>query len=291
MRVALFIDGKNFYSGLKLQAADYVLDFTKLAQWLVKHVGGSHLWGAYYYTGVETSRLGSATEGQGRLLSFLGMLEMQPGYFVKRLPRKTVSTTCRQCNAETEFSIEKEIDTTIVADMLSLAAVNAYDVAILLSGDSDLTPAVTGVRSIGKQCYVATWGNACLSAHLRKSAFDHVNLLEGLAEFGTVTEVVDGDYRPATLDANGEFVEPTPAEDPSHVMLRAIKAAVAKFSGGFLGESYFLTRWIYTGLPADFNVRKATLQTLVEAGLVERYHVDMTPALRLATEDGHGPQL
>lgn len=182
MRVCIFFDGKNFHSGWRDEASGRRLTFPKLSKWLVERVGGSLLWGAYYYTGIE---MGSAavTEGQKKLAGFLDMLELQPGFFVKRFPRKTTMFQCAACGAENRYTQEKEVDTTMVADMLRLAAVGAFDVLVLVSGDSDHAPAIEGVRAIGRQAYVSTWGRAGLSARLRKAAFDHIDLMEGLSYF------------------------------------------------------------------------------------------------------------
>jgi uncharacterized LabA/DUF88 family protein len=182
MRVCIFFDGKNFHSGWRDEASGRRLTFPKLSKWLVERVGGSLLWGAYYYTGIEMGPA-AVTEGQKKLAGFLDMLELQPGFFVKRFPRKTTMFQCAACGAENRYTQEKEVDTTMVADMLRLAAVGAFDVLVLVSGDSDHAPAVEGVRAIGRQAYVSTWGRAGLSARLRKAAFDHIDLMEGLSFF------------------------------------------------------------------------------------------------------------
>jgi uncharacterized LabA/DUF88 family protein len=182
MRVCIFFDGKNFHSGWRDEAAGRRLTFPKLSKWLVERVGGSLLWGAYYYTGIEMGPA-AVTEGQKKLAGFLDMLELQPGFFVKRFPRKTTMFQCAACGAENRYTQEKEVDTTMVADMLRLAAVGAFDVLVLVSGDSDHAPAIEGVRAIGRQAYVSTWGRAGLSARLRKAAFDHIDLMEGLSFF------------------------------------------------------------------------------------------------------------
>lgn len=182
MRVCIFFDGKNFHSGWRDEAAGRRLTFPKLSKWLVERVGGSLLWGAYYYTGIEMGPA-AVTEGQKKLAGFLDMLELQPGFFVKRFPRKTTMFQCAACGAENRYTQEKEVDTTMVADMLRLAAVGAFDVLVLVSGDSDHAPAIEGVRAIGRQAYVSTWGRAGLSARLRKAAFDHIDLMEGLSYF------------------------------------------------------------------------------------------------------------
>lgn len=180
--MALFFDGKNFYSGWKRAAPGVEIAFGDLAQWLVRTVGGDQMWGAHYYTGVEEG--GHERDAAQRGLErFLDMLEHQRGFFVRRLPRRQTERRCEHCGEETRYSQEKEVDTTIVADMLRYAAVNAFDVAVLVSGDSDLAPAVEGVRALGKQVVVATWASYGLSSRLRRAAYDHVDLMVGIAEF------------------------------------------------------------------------------------------------------------
>ncbi len=180
MRVALFFDGKNFYSGWKERASGLTIDFPKLSSWLVARVGGTVFTGADYYTGVEPE---VEPGTPNRLAGFLEMLEFQAGYFVHRFPRKKRSVRCEACGVENHHTTEKEVDTTMVADMVRLAAVGAFDILVLMSGDSDHAPAIEGVRSLGKIAYVSTWGGAGLSTRLRKAAFDHIDLSSGLAEF------------------------------------------------------------------------------------------------------------
>ncbi|MCE9584603.1 MAG: NYN domain-containing protein, partial [Planctomycetes bacterium] len=181
MRVAIFVDGKNFYAGWKDQSHGRDVDFRKLSQWIVRTAGGDHLMGAYYYTGIDTAL--PTTASQERLDAFLGMLEVQPGFFVQRFVQRNRTHTCAHCGTPNTFSQEKEVDTTIVADMLRLAASGGFDIAVLLSGDADLVPAVEGVRALGKQVFVASWGSSGLSARIRRAAFDHIDLLVGLPEF------------------------------------------------------------------------------------------------------------
>jgi len=111
-----------------------------------------------------------------------------PGFFVHRFQRKMRQRRCEKCGEMNDYSQEKEVDTTMVADMLRLAAVDAFDAVILASGDSDHAPAVEGVRALGKQVYVATWGKEGLSQRTRKAAFDHIDLKQGLANFVQTTE-------------------------------------------------------------------------------------------------------
>jgi uncharacterized LabA/DUF88 family protein len=52
---------------------------------------------------------------------------------------------------------EKGIDVLIAIHMTLGAVRDEYDVAILMSADSDLAPAVETVRDLGKRCEVAGW--------------------------------------------------------------------------------------------------------------------------------------
>jgi len=176
MKVALFFDGSNFWIG-KESARVADIDYWKLAMWLVDQAGGKILSGAHYYIGFDEENPQSPF---GRFLDFL---EGQPGFFVHRLKFGVATFTCPKCGESRQTRIEKRVDTTIAVDMLRLAAVNAFDALVLLSGDLDFAPAIDGVHSLGKRAYVATWGKTGLSRDLRRIAFDHIDLLDGQSEF------------------------------------------------------------------------------------------------------------
>lgn len=268
MRVALFFDGKNFYSGWRASAADRRVGFGQLASWLVEQTGGRLLWGAYYYTGEERGAAAD-TDGQRKLASFLSMLELEPGFFVSRFPRKARSHVCKQCGAENRFTTEKEVDTTIVADMLRLAAVGAFDIAVLVAGDSDHAPAVEGVRTLGKQVYVATWGGHGLSPRIRRAAFDHIDLMNGLDKFAPLESGREPAAHPREIEHPAPIGEVEASADAA--FLAALKRAEAYFRDGFVGVNYFLTKWQSDGLDSSSEVRGRILDRLVETQQVETF--------------------
>lgn len=320
MRVCIFFDGKNFHSGWRDEAGGRRLAFPKLSRWLVDRVGGSLLWGAYYYTGIETGAA-AVTEGQKKLAGFLDMLEVQPGFFVKRFPRKTSMFQCAACGAENRYTQEKEVDTSMVADMLRLAAVNAFDVLVLVSGDSDHAPAIEGVRQLGRQAYVSTWGRAGLSARLRKAAFDHIDLLEGISFFedtegsgppappGPEPRWASEDLPPPSppppmlppgaatpreatheeceepRDEDPDALEsPPPSYQPSDdesVFIEELRAAERRLRNGYVGANYFVTRWQSNRLDPSPDARRRMLEHLVTSRLIEVYHApDGNAAIR-----------
>lgn len=264
MRVAIFFDGKNFYSGWRANASRVkIASFSRLAEWLVAQARGSYLAGAYYYTGIETgTRDAEGAEGQRRLAGFLDILETQPGFFVFRFPRKVRQHHCPSCGATSKFTTEKEVDTTLVADMLRLAAVNAFDIAVVVSGDADLAPAVEGVRGLGKQVYVATWGGSGLAQRIRKAAFDHVDLLQGIDAFAGPDTSLTGTITPSS---DGEVEE---------IFLAELIQAQARFADGYVGVNYFLTKWRSDRLSDNAGLRQRILDRLVSAERVGIYTAD-----------------
>ena len=304
MRVVIFIDGKNFYAGWKDQTSGRDIDFRKLSQWVVSAAGGNHLMGAYYYTGVETGF--PPTPTQERIENFLSMLEMQPGFFVQRFAQKLRTHTCPSCQASNTFSQETEVDTTIVADMLRLAAIGAFDIAVLLSGDADLVPAVEGVRALGKRVLVASWGQSGLSARIRRAAFDHIDLTTGLTEFGrlaygfapTAAAGAPTLAQGALSPANGGYAAPIgSSSDPAAheaACIDEIRRAQDAMKDGYVGVHFFVTRWRSVNLPEIPDLRRRTLDRLVADQRAEIYLADDgTQAVRLTSTAtaGSGAQI
>lgn len=265
MKIAIFVDGKNFYMGCQRYAAGRRLNFPRLATWLKEQAGGSLLVGCHYYTGIENNERGAS------LLGFLAMLETQRGYFVHRFPRKTESFQCGNCGETHIFTREKEVDTTMVADMLRMAAVDAFDAMVLVSGDADHAPAVEGVRSLGKIVFVSTWAGHGLAPRIRSASFDHIDLALGLENF---------DDGPAPAPAPAQQ-EPRPTPDAAETFLEQLRLAELHFAGGYVGVKYFLTRWKADGLTNLEAERQRLLDVLLHDHRVELYSAtDGSLALR-----------
>jgi hypothetical protein len=305
MKVALFFDGKNFYSGWRERAGRQPLDFTALSRWLVRRVGGDVLWGAYYYTGIETGNP-VAGSGQAALTSFLDNLEMLPGYFVQRFSRRTKSYHCRECQAENYYTQENEVDTTMVADMLRLAAVGAFDILVLMSGDADHAPAVEGVRALGRQAYVATWGGIGLSRRIRRASFDHIDLCDSLTECGRQWPTGEGEENGSpiimtgttqvtqqTEDAGSPSAPPVTdsEEQAASILLDEVRRAESKFPLGYVGVNFFVTRWQASQLDPDPDVRRRLIDKLVREDRIELYTTeDGTKAMRARKASTQSPR-
>lgn len=86
-------------------------------------------------------------------------------------------STCSHCGDERKLSQEKGVDTLLAIDMLRLGLDGSYDVAILVSQDSDMAPAAehlaskgikviqAGVKHFGKGVAATCWANFDLFTH------------------------------------------------------------------------------------------------------------------------------
>lgn len=287
IRVALFFDGRNFYSGWKETADSRRVDFARLAKWLVQRAGGTLLSGAYYYTGVgEVSDERSSASHQ-KLMGFLEMLESQPGFFVHTFRRKVGSIDCEQCGFENRYTSDKEADLAVVSHMLQLAAVDAYDVVVLMSGDVDYTPALEAVRAMGKQAHVASWGGTGVGKRLRAMAFSHIDMLDGLDAFEHPTAQSEPLSLLESNDASVDVAQFT-GEQRLDAFMSELMQAEKKFEGGYVGMGYFLNNWRSIHLDDSPQARREVLNHLVVENLVDSYEVgDGKMALRLSQHARH----
>ena len=144
-RVAVFIDGNNFYFGLrKLFGKKKSLknfDFEKFAQFLA---GEDKVVAIYYYNALLDKE--QNLEKYESQEEFFGKLKQIPKFnlvLCKLLKRNIVGTN-------KFYYIIKEDDINMAVDMVENACDNNFDVSILVSGDGDFVPAVRSVKKKGK---------------------------------------------------------------------------------------------------------------------------------------------
>ena len=132
-KVMIYIDGSNFYHGLKRHNIATTLDYYKFSILLC---GDRKLVRTYYYNVPVKQHMGNYKSQQ----KFFSQLDGTP-YLKKVLGRleKRGSTY-----------VEKGVDIKLATDMLRMAYRNLYDVAILVSGDGDFEPVVESVEELGK---------------------------------------------------------------------------------------------------------------------------------------------
>ena len=121
-RVAIFIDGSNLYHALKSNFGRYDLYFTGF---ITKLCSSRPLFRTYYYNILQDPNKWVETHKEQH--EFIEVLNKTP-YLEVRLGSTKVAQG---------VPIEKGIDVMLATDLLYFAWNNSYDVAVLVSGDSD----------------------------------------------------------------------------------------------------------------------------------------------------------
>ena len=149
----IFIDGSNLYHGLKEVIGTAKIDFAKFGDILAR---GRRLEKIYYYNAplAQTKKNIEAYKAQQRFfnsLKFVPNLICKLGRLEKRVIEIEHEGIAKILGRErVTFPVEKGVDINIAVDMLTSAYDNAYDVAILVSGDGDFAVAVEAVKKLNK---------------------------------------------------------------------------------------------------------------------------------------------
>ena len=140
-RVAIFIDGSNLYHALRSNFGRYDLNF---AEFTKKLCGPRRMFRTYYYNVLQDPT--QRAEGHREQQEFLNTLRETP-YLEVRLGGTKL--------AQGGVPVEKGIDVMLVTDLLHFAWNDLYDIAVLVSGDSDFAYALQAIKNMGKHVEVA----------------------------------------------------------------------------------------------------------------------------------------
>lgn len=144
-RAMVFIDGANLYMGVKYGLKqNKMVKIDALAQ---KLVGDRELVRIHYYNTPTPSQDVDEQKANQKFLTRLGWIDNLQIKLGRIMPR-TYVMDCPHCKEKVEYKthIQKGVDTRIAVDMVTMAVSDSYDVAILVSGDSDLVEAVNFIR-------------------------------------------------------------------------------------------------------------------------------------------------
>ena len=143
-RVLAYVDGYNLYYGLRRQRwLEFLwLDIPKLIGHFV--LPGETLLQTRYFTSKVKDDSAKMQRQQTYLdaLTTLAALDIRRGNFARRRRH------CRTCGSKWQTYIEKMTDTGMAAEIVADAALNSFDTAVLLCGDSDMIPVVKMVKSL-----------------------------------------------------------------------------------------------------------------------------------------------
>lgn len=138
-RMSVFIDLENVEQGMMpYNEKGLVLDYKALVQVLSE---GFKLEEAVAYDAIPAP-------DNNYMHSFHQRLK--DGGLIVRTFKPNVSD-----DPERRVSRQKEVDTSMVADMVEKAYTDRFDTAVIISGDRDMRPGIEAVRRAGKECRVA----------------------------------------------------------------------------------------------------------------------------------------
>jgi uncharacterized LabA/DUF88 family protein len=104
---------------------------------------------------------------------FQNELDQLTAYTVDITPRSDDPLRCEVCDSQNAHFVEQGVDTKIAIDLVALASSDLYDIAILVTDDSDLVPSVQCVQdSIDKR--VVHLGFEKLKTEVRTEAWGHL---------------------------------------------------------------------------------------------------------------------
>ena len=139
-RVAIFIDGSNLYHALRSNLGRFDLNFVEFVN---KLSGSRRLFRTYYYNVLQDPI--HRPDGYREQQEFLDILRKTPYLEVRLGGTKMAQGT----------PVEKGIDIMLATDLLYFAWNDFYDVAVLVSGDSDFAYALQAIKNMGKHVEVA----------------------------------------------------------------------------------------------------------------------------------------
>jgi len=156
---AIFIDGGNTHGTQKMLG--WWIDFPKALQYLRKT---GNIRDAYYFSGIPPA---DNLEVRNRYLEFRKVL-INEGYTVidkeaKRVEDRETQATRVKANLDVEFT------------MYVMSTMNAWDEAILFTGDSDFAPLAMYLRQNGKEV-VCVGARGSLSLEMRNAANQVIEL-------------------------------------------------------------------------------------------------------------------
>ncbi len=144
-RLAIFIDGSNLYNGMRENLSNTRVNLAELIKQLKRD---RPLMRTYYYNATLTDDYDEdLRDGQQRFFESL-----------RRIPYVTVRLGRLFRRADGSL-VEKGIDVAIAVESLALAYQDAYDCALIISGDGDYVELVEAIKRTGKHVECAMFKN------------------------------------------------------------------------------------------------------------------------------------
>lgn len=172
-RVVAYIDGFNLYFGLKSAGWKrfYWLNLQALARNIL--APGQEL----VFTKYFTSRVSYPADKEKRQSTFIEALETLNDFKIYYGHYQANPQHCRKCGHKVWIPSEKMTDVNIAVEMMSDAYQGLFDVALLISADSDLSAPVRAIKELfPEKRVVVAFPPQRHSAQLQRLAHAHLQI-------------------------------------------------------------------------------------------------------------------
>lgn len=176
-KAIFYIDGFNLYFGMKSKELKdcYWLNIAKLCGKIIKPFEDQQIVSIKYFTD-EIKGIEDKIRRQQAYLNALKTLKNVKIIYGHYYENKVL---CKDCNLEHKVYKEKMTDVNIAVQILCDAFKNLFDVAYIISADSDLLPAIEAVKEIfPKKRIVNFTPPGRFSSALRKACHYHKNIYD-----------------------------------------------------------------------------------------------------------------
>ncbi len=144
-RVAVFIDGSNFYNGLRDNIGRMDVDFHRFGRKLSELAEGELLRIYYYNARVDPDFDPENYEKQQRFITHLA----HTPHLTLRLGKLVYYQVRGEETGRKHYAVEKGLDVKLAIDLVRLAVNRACEVAVIVSGDKDLAEVVDYGKEMG----------------------------------------------------------------------------------------------------------------------------------------------
>lgn len=155
-RVMIFIDGSNFLAGYgefqQEQNKKLTIHYPSLRDVLLRAARGDK--GHIIFEHIKTNYY--ASEGIPKKVKSAGDLDVS-AKDIEVFKRSLIENHVKLILKSKIRGKEKGVDIALAVDLLAMAYSNAYDYAIIVSGDADFINAIEEVKRFGKIVYVASF--------------------------------------------------------------------------------------------------------------------------------------
>lgn len=142
----IFIDGQNLFFGCKGFNKEFKYDIDKFVEVLSNLESDCELVEVFYYSSIKPPdpQIEDDEKRFQKQQKFYERLKYKYRTYIKKTKLKEAK--CKICGKTFLEPKEKGIDVAVATDFLLYGLVGEYDIAIIVSGDSDLAPVIKKLR-------------------------------------------------------------------------------------------------------------------------------------------------